>query len=203
VKPDRGIGVCCQIIEQLLRFGHRVLRPFRLFARYCAECHEHGEVDSAGVLEDAPDDALDVFDVCIAEVGRRVGREGTLGFAAKLLRLGSVWTMLRLWRGGMFVFLQLFDDVAWHGNVKGACVVIPFEAYAAVEVAVPIFGEFIFFVDALDKVVDILLTRIFHAKIVDNKCEGDGACCVLPEAGSLLSFKISMWVKVFLEELVG
>ncbi len=38
VKPDRGIGVCCQIMEQLLRFGHRVLRPFRLFACYPAEC---------------------------------------------------------------------------------------------------------------------------------------------------------------------
>ncbi len=144
-----------------------------------------------------------MFDVCVAEVERRVRREGTLGFAAKLFRLGSVWTMLRLWRGGMFVFLQLFDDVAWHGNVKGACVIIPFEVYAAVEVAVPIFSEFIFFIDALDKVVDVLLTRIFHPEIVNNRCEGDGACCVLPEAGSLLAFKISVWGKAFLEELVG
>jgi hypothetical protein len=160
-------------------------------------------VDSAGVVEDAPNDALDVFDVCVAEGGRRVGREGTLGFAAKMLRSGSIGTMLRLQQGGMLVFLQLFDDVARHGNVEGACVVIPFEAYAAVEVAVPIFGEFIFFFDALDKVVDILLTHIFHSKIVDNKCEGDGACRVLPEAGSLLAFKISMGGKEFLEELVG
>ena len=45
--------------------------------------------------------------------------------------------MLRLWRGGMLVFLQLFGDVAWHGNAKGACIIILFEAYAAVEVAVP------------------------------------------------------------------
>jgi hypothetical protein len=83
-----------------------------LLACYCAECHEHGEVDSTGIVEDAPDDALDVFDVCIAEEGRRVGREGTLGFTAKLFRLGRVGTMLRLWRGGMLVFLQMFDDVA-------------------------------------------------------------------------------------------
>jgi hypothetical protein len=59
-----------------------------------------------------------------------------------------------------------------------------------VEVAIPIFGEFIFFFDALDKVVDILLMHIFHTKIVDDKCEGDGACHVLPEARSLLAFKI-------------
>ncbi len=111
VKPDHGIGLCCQIMKQLLSFGHCVLHSFQLFAYYCAECHEHGEVDSAGVVEDASNDALDMFDVCIAEGGRRVGREGTLGFAAKLFRLGSVGTILRLRRGGMLVFLQLFDDM--------------------------------------------------------------------------------------------
>ncbi len=144
-----------------------------------------------------------MFDVCVAEEGRRVGREGTLGFAAKLFRLGSKGTMLRLWWGGMLVFLQLFDDVAWHGSVEGACIVIPFEVYSAVEVAIPIFGGFIFLFDAHDKVVDIFLMHIFHAKIVDNKCEGYGAWCVLPEAGHLLAFKISMGGKAFLEELVG
>ncbi len=144
-----------------------------------------------------------MFDVCVAEEGRRVGREGTLGFAAKLFRLGSVVTMLRLWQGGMLVFLQLFDDVAWHGNVEGACIVIPFEAYATVEVAVLILGEFIFLFDAHDTVVDIFLTHIFHAEIVNKKCEGDGACRVLPEAGRLLIFEISVEGKAFLEELVG
>jgi hypothetical protein len=174
-----------------------------LLARYCAECHEHSEVDSTGVVEDAPDDALEMFDISVAEEGRRVGREGTLGFADKLFRLGSIGTMLRLWRGGMLVFLQLFDDVARHGNVEGACVLIPFEAYATVEVAVPILGEFIFLFDAHDKVVDISLTHIFHAKIINNKCEGDGVRHVLPEAGHLLAFEISVGGKAFLEELVG
>ncbi len=84
VKTDCCIGVCCRIIKQLFCFGHCELCSFRLLACYHAECHEHGEVDSAGVVEDAPDDALDVFDVCIAEEGRCVGREGTLCFAAKL-----------------------------------------------------------------------------------------------------------------------
>jgi hypothetical protein len=174
-----------------------------LLAHYRAECHEHGEFDSAGIVEDAPNDALDVFDVCIAEQGRRVGREGTLGFTANLFRLGSVGTMLRLWRGGMLVFLQLFDDVARHGNVKGACTVIPFKVYAAVEVAVPILGEFIFLFDAHDKVVDIFLMHIFHTKIVDNKCEGDGACRVLPEAGCLLAFKIPGGARHFLRSLLA
>jgi hypothetical protein len=79
MKPDRGIGVCCQIIKQLFCFGHCVIHPFRLFACYCAECHEHSEVDSASVVKDAPDDVLDVFDVVVAEGGRRVGRGGDVG----------------------------------------------------------------------------------------------------------------------------
>jgi hypothetical protein len=144
-----------------------------------------------------------MLDVCVAEEARRVGREGTLGFAAKLFRLGSIGTMLRLWQGGMLVFLQLFDNVAWHRNVKGVCVVILFEAYAAVEVAIPILDEFIFLFDVHDKVVDIFLMRIFHAKIVDNKCEGDGACRVLPEAGRLLTFEISVGARRFLRSLLA
>jgi hypothetical protein len=203
VKTDCCTGVCCQRIKQLFCFGHCELCSSRWLACYRAECHEHGEVDSTGIVEDAPDDALDVFDVCVAEEGRHVGREGTLGSAAKLFWLGSIGTTLRLWQGGMLVFLQLIDDVAWHGNVEGACVVIPFEVYAPVEVAIPILGELIFVFDAHDKVVGIFLTRIFHAEIVDNKCEGDGVCHVLPEAGRLLAFKISVGGKAFLEEIVG
>ncbi len=76
-----------------------------MLARYHAECNEHSEVNSTGVVEDVPNDVFDVFDVCVAEEGRRVGSEGTLGFAAKLFRLGSVGKMLRLWQGGMLVFL--------------------------------------------------------------------------------------------------
>ncbi len=51
--------------------------------------------------------------------------------------------------------------------------------------------------------VDIFLTRIFHTEIINNKCEGDGACHLLPEAECLLGWKISVGGKAFLEELVG
>ncbi len=101
-----------------------------------------------GVIQDAANDMLDVLDVGVAEGGRHVGREGMLGFAAMLLGLRSIRIMLRPGQGGMLVFLQLFDDVTRHGNVKGACIVIPLEADAAVEIAVPILCEFIFFLYA-------------------------------------------------------
>ncbi len=101
IKTDRCIGVCCQVVKQLLCFGHRLLRAFYLRACDCTECQEHCKVDSAGVIQDASNDTLDVLNVGIAEGGRCVRREGTLGFAAKLLGLGSIRTMLRPGRGGM------------------------------------------------------------------------------------------------------
>ena len=69
----------------------------------------------------------------------------------------------------MLVFLQLFEGVTWHGHAKSACIVIPFQAHAAVEVAVPIHDELLFFFDALDHVFYVFLTGVFYAKVVHHK----------------------------------
>ncbi len=111
--------------------------------------------------------------------------------------------MMRPGRGGMPVFLQLFDDVTRHGNVKGARVIIPLEVDAAVEIAVPILCEFIFFLYIPNEVVNVFLTRIFHPEIVHSEREGDWASYVHPEAGSVCALIISVGGKAFLEELVG
>ena len=76
--------------------------------------------------------------------------------------LGTFWAI-------MPVFLQLLEDVVRHGDIKGAVVIIPFEAYAAIEIPIPIFGELIFFFDCLDEVVYVLLTRVFYPKTVNNQ----------------------------------
>ncbi len=60
-----------------------------MLTRYPAECHEHSEIDSTGVVEDAPNKALDMFDVCIAEEGRRVGREGRWALLPNCLGWGA------------------------------------------------------------------------------------------------------------------
>jgi hypothetical protein len=203
MKTDCCIGVCCQVVKQLLPFGHRLLRSLCLFACNHTECHEHCEVKSAGVIQGASNDMLDVLDVGVAEGGRCLRREGTLGFTAKLLGLGSIRTMLRPGRGGMPVFLQLFDDVTRHRNVEGAHVVISLEVDAAVEITVPILCEFIYLLYAPDEVVNVFLMRIFYPEIIHNKREGDLARYMHPEAGSVRALIISMGGKAFLEELVG
>ncbi len=77
--------------------------------------------------------------------------------------------MLWLRRCCMLVFLQLFEDLSWHGDVESVCNMIPSEAYATLEVAIPIHGELAIFFDALDQVFNVFLTCVFYAKVVHHK----------------------------------
>ncbi len=88
-----------------------------------------------------------------------------LGLTAISFMLGGVRAMLWLSRCCRLVFLQLFEDVFWHGDVESACIAILSRAYAVVEVTVPIHGELIFFFDALDQVFYVFLMHVFYAKV--------------------------------------
>ena len=52
--------------------------------------------------------------------------------------------MLGTFQAIVFVFLQLLEDVARHGDIKSVFRIIPFEVYAAIQISIPIFGELIF-----------------------------------------------------------
>ena len=68
----------------------------------------------------------------------------------------------------MLVFLEDFFDISWHRKVDRASVVIPLELDSTVQIAGPVFGEFVFLFDACDEVVDVLLSNVFNAEIVDD-----------------------------------
>ncbi len=55
-----------------------------------------------------------------------------LGFTSVLFGQWRVWAVLGTLWAIVFIFLQLFEDVSWHGDIKGAYIIMPFEAYAAV-----------------------------------------------------------------------
>jgi hypothetical protein len=104
--------------------------------------------------------------------------------------------------GGMLVLLQLFDDVDGHQDVKGLFVVNPNQFDAVVEVAHPILGKVVLCVNHCNQMVNVLLTLVFHSKIVNNKDEGDGARCVFSEA--ILAFLlINVGDKTLAKEFVG
>ena len=82
-----------------------------------------------------------------------------------------------LWFGGHFMLVYLEEGwyVSRHQNVDSACVVVPMQFDAAVEIPRSIFGKFIFFLYAFDKVINVLLVHIFNPKIINYQCEGDRA----------------------------
>jgi hypothetical protein len=68
----------------------------------------------------------------------------------------------------MFVLLEDFLDVSRHRKVNCASIVIPLELDTAVEIAGPVFGEFVFLFYARDQVVDVFFSNVFDAEIVDD-----------------------------------
>jgi hypothetical protein len=76
--------------------------------------------------------------------------------------------MLLAFRHAVFVFLEEFFDVPWHGYVEGSRDVIPFQFNTAVEIARPVFGDAIFFFDTFDEVSCMFFSNIFYTKIIDD-----------------------------------
>ena len=122
-----------------------------------------------------------MFDVAFAQAWGCVVGERVLCFAAVLSGLRLVGAILQFRGGSVLVFLEFSDNVPGHGDVKRSLVVIPLESNCAVEISVPIYGEFIFLLDARNEVVNIFLMFIFYTKIIDGKREGDGPGCVFPK----------------------
>ena len=50
----------------MLRLEHENFHALGLFARNCAEGHEDGQINGACIVENAPNDTLDMFDVVFA-----------------------------------------------------------------------------------------------------------------------------------------
>jgi hypothetical protein len=103
----------------------------------------------------------------------------------------------------MLVSVQLFDDVARHQDIEGSFVVIPIQFDAAVVVTCTILGKGIYCFNRCNQMVNILLTLVYHSKIVNNKVEDDGAHHVFPEAWGILAFVITVGGETLAKELVG
>ncbi len=74
----------------------------------------------------------------------------------------------------MFVFLELFDDIPRNRNVQHLAVVIPLQLDATVEVAIPVFDEFVLVFEAFFQMVDIVFVDIFQAKVSTTKMNDMG-----------------------------
>jgi hypothetical protein len=64
----------------------------------------------------------------------------------------------------MLVLQQELLDVSWHQYIEGACVVVPIYFDCTIEIAGPIFSDFIHLFDASDEVINVVCFMYFTPK---------------------------------------
>ena len=82
----------------MLCLEHGIFCVLGLFACNCAKGHKDGQINSVCIVENAHDDAFEVFDVVFAQAWGCVGGERALCFAAVLSGLWLVGAIF--WFGG-------------------------------------------------------------------------------------------------------
>ncbi len=83
MESDSGVGMRCEVIEELLASLHRLFGAVGLLAGNCAEGYENGKVDGASIVKYAPDDALDLLLFFLGkggEVSSLIGRCASLSY---------------------------------------------------------------------------------------------------------------------------
>ncbi len=71
------------------------------------------------------------------------------------------------------ILLKLSEDVARHGYVQRPVVMIPFEIDNAVQLMFTVFLYFIDLGESLPKMLGVLMSNVFNAKIIDHMHELD------------------------------
>ena len=92
--------------------------------------------------------------------------------------------MLRAFRRGMLEFVKGCLDIFRHGDVTGACGIVPVNGDSVEEGTSPVDGDSIQFFEGLDEVVWIFLSDVLDPKFVDDEGENDELGGVLPERSS-------------------
>ena len=89
--------------------------------------------------------------------------------------------------------LEHFGDVVGHADVHVFGCVIPIEGHSEHIGTCHVDGYFIGIPKSRDKVVQVLLSHIFYAKIIDNECEGNGSGVVFPKSSGKFAGGITVF----------
>ena len=86
--------------------------------------------------------------------------------------------MLKLFGHSMTEAGECSFNIAGHGEVDFAFLVVPVKCNAKIPSSFPVFFDFVVLLKCLDEVVDVSFVNVFNAKIVHNQCEADGSPAV-------------------------
>ena len=80
----------------------------------------------------------------------------------------------------MLEFVKGCLEIFWHGDVTGACGIVPVNGESAEEVNGPVNGYCVEFLEGLDEVVGALFANVLDPKVINNEGENYGLGVVLP-----------------------
>jgi hypothetical protein len=113
------------------------------------------------------------------------------------------WLNLRLgWR----FMAKLYDgiiEVAWHGQMDFALLVVPVGCEAQVTCAFPVGVDFVVLLEDVHERLHVVLLGVLHAKVINNKSEADWVPVMVPVSRCDLALAVACLVKAFGEEFLS
>ena len=98
---------------------------------------------------------------------------------------------------------ERFVDVAGHGQIAGAFLIVPFHGDTAEELGIPIDCDRIMFATSGDEVIGVVFADVAGEEIVDDKAEPNLACRVSEEARRKLAFVVLFVADAMDESSIG
>ena len=178
---NNGIGLCCWVIKEPsdgLRFA---LCRFGLFFCDGVDLCEHGIVYSPVILQQYSNNIMEFsFFILVKFRGGviiwRILYPGSVLRSSPLMiniMLANGWRLLEFVEGFLYVALHLYVYMFY--------LVIPLNYECRIKFHLPIYWDFIQFLDCLDEMLYMLISNIHDIKVIKNKGAGYGYGFVVPE----------------------
>ena len=89
--------------------------------------------------------------------------------------------MLRTFGRLMLEFVKGCLEIFRHGDVSGACGIVPVNGDSSEEGTGPVYGDGLQFLEGLNEFVGVFLADVLDLKVINDEEENDGLGGVLPE----------------------
>ena len=191
------------VVKKLGNLGSSFCCGGRLMTGDVIESREHGVINGSCIVEEGSNNLLDTQNIICAE-------DGKLYFIVCILNSSSVGRrrpgegrVLTPAIPKMLEFVEGLADIAWHGEVNDAILVVPFQCDANIFGARPVLIDCVPVFEGINEEDGIFFLGVFDTKVINNKTEPNVPSLVLPEAWGETSWgKIVLGQMVF-EEFIG
>lgn len=201
---DAVIGICSDIIEELVNCHQGVFRSCSLSRSNCAKCSKEFVVHCSGVVEEGADDSLDPFDTVVVE------RWACINGGASVLFFCAIYNFTMLVRGvdrfcwgWMVIACTDIIDVTGHGGAAGAVSVIPLDVDARKFGTRPIGGDVVGLAECIKEVFGVVFAHILDTEVIDNEDKKYGSPLVTEEPRRSIALIIPMRSESLDKEIIG